>query len=487
MMQKIYPVILCGGSGTRLWPLSREQYPKQLLALVEESTLLQATLQRLNVDEAISQAIEIASPVVVTNEAHRFLVAEQLREIGVEGAQIILEPVGKNTAPALCLAALHIQQQDPAGLMLVMPADHVIQDQSAFMETIIKGLPYTSDNGLVTFGIVPSHAETGYGYIKEGKKLEDAAYTIESFVEKPDLVTAESYVASGEYVWNSGLFLFSAKTWLDSIQHFRRDIFDATNQSYDAKTSDLDFVRVDSVLFEVCPSESIDYAVMEHVTDKDNQSQFRGAVVALDAGWSDVGSWDSLWEISDKDEHGNVLKGEVYLDETTNSMVIAEGRVVSVIGLSDVVVVETADAIMVAEKGASQAVKRIVKQLADKGRPEIISHSKVFRPWGYYESIDNGERFQAKRIVVNPGARLSLQKHYHRAEHWIVVKGTAKVTKGEETLLLAENQSTYIPLGVLHRLENPGSIPLEIIEVQSGSYLGEDDIVRFDDEYGRGA
>jgi len=482
MIKKIYPVILCGGSGTRLWPLSREEYPKQLLALVGGSTLLQATIQRLHMS---GSDVEIATPIIVTNESHRFLVAEQLREIGIEHAQIILEPEGKNTAPALCLAALHIQQMDPEGLMLVMPADHVIQNQALFLEAIISGIEYTNDNSLVTFGIVPSHAETGYGYIKQGKALQKNIYTINSFVEKPDSKTAESYVASGDYVWNSGLFLFSAKTWLNAVKYFRLDIYESTTTAYKTKASDLDFIRVNSDLFKACPSESIDYAVMEHVTDDDDSTNFSGVVVALDAGWSDVGSWDSLWSISDKDANGNVLKGDVFLDETKNSMVIAEGRMVSVIGLTDIIVIETADAIMVAEKTASQAVKRIVKQLADKNRQEIISHSKVYRPWGHYESIDNGARFQVKRIVVNPNARLSLQKHHHRAEHWIVVTGTAKVTKGEEEFLLSENQSTYIPLGVMHRLENPGSIPLEIIEVQSGSYLGEDDIVRYDDEYGR--
>lgn len=485
MTKKIYPVVLCGGSGTRLWPLSREEYPKQLLALVDGSTLLQATIQRLHISDASGNNIKIASPIIVTNESHRFLVAEQLREIGIEDAQIILEPVGKNTAPALCLAALHIQQMDPDGLMLVMPADHVIQNQSLFLEAVVSGLEYTKDNSLVTFGIVPGHAETGYGYIKQGKELQPNIYRINSFVEKPDASTAETYIASGDYVWNSGLFLFSAKTWLNAINHFRSDIYESTKAAYESKTSDLDFIRVNSELFSACPSESIDYAVMEHVTDDDNSTNFSGAVVALDAGWSDVGSWDSLWSISDKDANGNVLKGDVFLDETKNSMVIAEGRMVSVIGLSDVIVIETADAIMVAEKTASQSVKRIVKQLADKNRQEIISHSKVYRPWGHYESIDNGARYQAKRIVVNPNARLSLQKHHHRAEHWIVVTGTAKVTKGEEEFLLSENQSTYIPLGITHRLENPGTIPLEIIEVQSGSYLGEDDIVRYDDEYGR--
>ncbi|HFE39466.1 MAG TPA: mannose-1-phosphate guanylyltransferase/mannose-6-phosphate isomerase, partial [Gammaproteobacteria bacterium] len=432
MTSRIYPVILCGGSGTRLWPLSREQYPKQLLALVDQDTLLQATIQRLKSSKSF-EGIEIASPVIVTNEAHRFLVAEQLREIGVEDAQILLEPCAKNTAPALTLAALHIKQQDPDGLMLVMPADHVIQNQALFLDTVISGLPFAEANGLVTFGIIPTHSETGYGYIKEGGQRQAGVYSIERFVEKPDAPTAERYVASGQYVWNSGIFLFGAKTWLNAIQSFRSDIFDAVVAAYTNRVSGVDFVRVNTDLFKQCPSESIDYAVMENVTEGEIKSAFEGVVVALDAGWSDVGSWDSLWDISEKDINGNVLKGDVFLDETTDSMVIADARMVSVIGLSDVIVVETADAIMVAEKNASQAVKRIVKQLADKQRSEIVSHRKVFRPWGHFESIDNGSRFQVKRIVVNSGARLSLQKHHHRAEHWVVVSGTAKVTRGEET------------------------------------------------------
>jgi len=485
MIIKLYPVILCGGSGTRLWPLSREQYPKQLLSLVDNSTLLQATIQRLDFSNIELTNLEIAPPVIITNEAHRFLVAEQLRKIGIENAKIILEPMGKNTAPALNLAAMYIQEQDPESLMLVMPADHIIQNQDVFLKAILTGIELTTNNGLVTFGIIPNFAETGYGYIKQGEKLSTDVFTIKSFVEKPDSDTAEQYIASGDYVWNSGLFLFGSKTWLDAINTFRPDIYDATKVAFDNKAIDMDFIRIYSETFGSCPSESIDYAVMEHVTDKESNGKFHGAVVSLDAGWSDVGSWDSLWGIAEKDLNGNVLKGDVFLEDTNNSMIISENRLVSVIGLSDVIVVETADAIMVAEKNASQAVKKIVKQLADKKRQEIITHSKVFRPWGHYESIDQGDRFQVKRIVVNSNARLSLQKHHHRAEHWIVVTGTAKVTKGEESFLLSENQSTYIPLGVVHRLENPGTIPLEIIEVQSGSYLGEDDIVRFDDEYGR--
>jgi len=482
-MTTLYPVILCGGSGTRLWPLSREQYPKQLLSLVDKDTLLQSTVNRLQGLEVSLENVTVAEPVIVTNESHRFLVAEQLREIGVKNPSIILEPCAKNTAPALNLAALHVTDHDSNALMLVMPADHVIADPNAFKEAIKLGLDAASDKGLVTFGIVPDHAETGYGYIKKTTKM-GLISEIEEFVEKPDTNTAQAYLESGDYVWNSGMFLFTANTWLNAIKYFKPDIANAVETAYLTKSEDMDFVRINADVFEKSPSDSIDYAVMEHVTSKAS-SDFRGYVVSLDAGWSDIGSWDSLWEISEKNDVGNVIKGDVFLEDTHNSMIIAEDRMVSVIGLSDIVVVETSDAIMITEKNTSQSVKKIVKQLADKNRDEIISHRKVMRPWGNYESIDHGERFQVKRIVVNPGARLSLQMHHHRAEHWIVVTGTAKVTRDEEVMLLSENESTYIPLGVKHRLENPGSIPLEIIEVQSGSYLGEDDIVRYQDEYGR--
>lgn len=482
-MITLYPVILCGGSGTRLWPLSREQYPKQLLSLVGEETLLQSTVKRLHGLESTLDGVAVADPVIVTNESHRFLVAEQLREIGVSQPRIILEPLAKNTAPALTLAALHVREKDANGMMLVMPADHVINNADAFKEAIKTGMANAINNGLVTFGIVPDHAETGYGYIKKTAGDEPVSEIVE-FVEKPDVQTAQQYLDNGNYVWNSGMFLFSAATWLNAINQFKKNIGTTVEQAYLSKTEDMDFIRIDADLFSKSPSDSIDYAVMENVTSSGG-SDFCGYVVPLDAGWSDIGSWDSLWDISEKTEAGNVIKGDVFLEDTKNSMVIAQNRMVSVIGLSGIVVVETADAIMIAEKEASQSVKKIVKQLADQNREEIISHRKVFRPWGNYESIDNGERYQVKRIVVNPGARLSLQMHHHRAEHWIVVTGTAKVTRGEEVALLSENESTYIPLGVKHRLENPGTIPLEIIEVQSGSYLGEDDIVRYQDEYGR--
>lgn len=483
MNHRVCPVILCGGSGTRLWPLSREQYPKQLLSLIGEDSLLQATLKRIY--ENVTNEFVVTSPIVVTNESHRFLVAEQLRQIGIGDAQIILEPAARNTAPALTLAAEHVMDQYADAIMLVMPADHVINDAPSFINCVQSGLELASQGKLMTFGVVPDKPETGYGYIKKGSSIAGHINNIQHFVEKPELSLAQQYVESGDYVWNSGMFLFSAKTWQLAIAHFCPEIFQCVKNAYEHKQQDMDFLRVDSKMFTRCPSESIDYAVMEHVTDHENNNEFSGAVVALNADWSDIGSWDSLWAISEKDNHGNVLKGDVYLEETRNSMVLANNRIVSVIGLSDVIVVETSDAVMVAEKSASQLVKKIVNQLANNQCHEVIHHRKVFRPWGSYESIDNGSRFQVKRIIVNPAARLSLQMHHHRAEHWIVVKGTARVTRGEESFLLSENESTYIPLGIKHRLENPGTIPLEIIEVQSGSYLGEDDIVRYQDEYGR--
>jgi len=485
MTKTIVPVILCGGSGTRLWPLSREQYPKQLLSLVNEHTLLQDTVKRLY-QHAEQFQLKLAPPVVVTNESHRFLVAEQLREINRPDAKILLEPCGKNTAPALCIAAAYIAEENSDAIMLVMPADHVIKNESAFIEAVVEGLSQLNNQCLGTFGIIPNKPETGFGYIKLGNKVTHQVSTISRFIEKPDLKTAEQFLASGEYVWNSGMFLFAAQTWLDAIEHFRNDIYSACIDSYKNKTVDMDFIRVDKESFASCPSESIDYAVMEHVADESGEtSGFTGTVVSLDAGWSDIGSWDSLWEISEKDDLGNVLKGDVYIEDTNDSMVFTDGRVVSVIGLNEIIVIDTPDAVMIADKKASQSVKKIVAQLVKDDRSEVVTHRRVFRPWGSYESIDNGDRFQVKRIVVNCGARLSLQMHHHRAEHWIVVRGTAQVTRGDEVFLLSENESTYIPLGVKHRLKNPGTIPLEIIEVQSGTYLGEDDIVRYHDEYGR--
>ena len=491
----IQPVILSGGSGTRLWPLSRELYPKQLLPLVSDNSMLQDTLLRLYKGSANSNSsnlddIEIKSPIVVSNNEHRFLVAEQLRQIGINSGNIILEPIGRNTAPALTLAALSC---DPDAILLVMPADHVILDTDTFVKACQIANNLAEDDKLVTFGIVPRHAETGYGYIKKGTPLPVDAiqemqqpFGIDQFVEKPDLNTATRYLQTGDYFWNSGMFMMKASVWLTQLQKFRPDILEACKQSYENGQKDLDFFRADVEAFEKCPSDSIDYAVMEKVTGAiGNSNETSAAVVPLDAGWSDVGAWSSLWEVGNQDGDGNVVKGDVKIHDATNSFVHAEHRFVAGVGIKDMVVVETADAVLVADKNRAQDVKKIVEWLKEQKRDERLVHRQVYRPWGSYEGVTAGYRFQVKRIVVKPGASLSLQMHHHRAEHWIVVKGTAKVTRGEEVFLISENQSTYIPLGEKHRLENPGTVPLEIIEVQSGSYLGEDDIVRFEDNYGR--
>ena len=488
MSLPIVPVILSGGSGTRLWPLSRKLFPKQFLPLVGERTMLQETLCRLR---GISCGERIP-PLVVCNEAHRFLVAEQLQQIEERDSDIILEPVGKNTAPALTLAALTLLQRQDA-VMLVLPADHTIRDIEAFQVATEYAITLANDDFLVAFGITPDRAETGYGYIRLGKSLvskEDenekpVPHSIEEFVEKPDLNTAKKYVTSGEYLWNSGMFVMKASRWLDAIRHCRPDIVESCEKSHEQGIRDHDFYRVDRETFSSCPSDSIDYAVMESITCQGVKSGFQTAVVPLTAGWSDVGAWSSLWEVRQQDGDRNVIKGDVFVQETSRSLLFSSGRLIAAVGLTDIMVVETADAVLVAHKSAAQDVKSIVEQLADEGRNEHVVHRRVHRPWGCYESIDNGERYQVKRITVNPGASLSSQMHHHRAEHWIVVKGTAKVTRGDEEYLVTENESTYIPLGTIHRLENPGTIPLEMIEVQSGSYLGEDDIVRFEDRYGR--
>jgi len=464
---KINPVILSGGSGTRLWPLSREQYPKQLLSLMGERTLLQQTVSRLDGME------HVANCLLVCNEEHRFLIAEQLRQLNKIPAEIILEPVGRNTAPALTLAALALQKTSPDdALMLVMPADHVIQDVGEFHSAIRAGALLAEKGRLVTFGIVPTAPETGYGYIKKGDGHEVAA-----FVEKPDAQTAGRYVKSGEYLWNSGMFMMSATAWLDELKRFHPAMLEACKTAYEQGGHDGDFYRVNAQAFGSCVSNSIDYAVMEE-TD-------RAAVVSLNAGWSDIGAWSSLWEASVRDEQGNVVQGDVYAHETRNALLISQHRFLAAVGLDNIIVVETPDAVLVVHKNHAQNVKEIVNRLKREKRSEYQTHRRVYRPWGYYEGIDAGQRFQVKRLMVKPGAALSLQMHHHRAEHWIVVKGTARVTKGEEVFMLTENQSTYIPLGTTHRLENPGNIPLEIVEVQSGSYLGEDDIVRFEDKYNR--
>lgn len=489
---QIKPVILSGGSGTRLWPMSREHYPKQLLPLVGEETMLQASVRRLEgLQQQVGQQFTVTAPLLVCNEEHRFLVAEQLRQIGVKPSAIILESVGKNTAPALTLAAIAVAaESDDDPLLLVMPADHVVQDQPQFQRAVARGAQLAAQGYLVTFGIIPQRPETGYGYIKIGAPVEhsgrDEGAFIERFVEKPDAITAASYCASGEYLWNSGIFLMKATLWLEALGQFNPAMVDACQSAYSGGRLDLDFYRINKEFFVTCPSDSIDYAVMERVTaERDGTFSGRGVVVPLDVGWSDVGAWAALWEVSDKDAQGNVIKGDVYAYETNNALLVSEHRLVTCVGLDDVIVIETPDAVMVAHQSRAQDVKQIVAHLKSQKRSEYLLHRKVSRPWGHYDSIDNGERFQVKRIVVNPGATLSMQMHHHRAEHWIVVRGTARVTRGDELFLLTENQSTYIPIGITHRLENPGTIPLELIEVQSGSYLGEDDIVRFDDNYGR--
>jgi mannose-1-phosphate guanylyltransferase / mannose-6-phosphate isomerase len=465
----ITPVILSGGMGTRLWPLSRELYPKQLLPLVGERTMLQETLHRLG-------GVDVTAPIVVCNEAHRFLVAEQLRHSGSKPQAILLEPVGRNTAPAIALAAL---KADPDALLLVLPADHVIRNIPAF-EAAIKLAAVSAQAGrMVTFGIVPTSPETGYGYIKKASvaSTDAAVYPIAQFVEKPTLERAQQFLKDGSYYWNSGMFLFKASSYLQELTQFAPDIAAAARAALAAAQLDLDFVRVDKAAFEACRSDSIDYAVMEKTAD--------AVVVPLDAGWSDVGSWSALQDALPADAQGNVMRGDVLVEDTSGCYLYSETRLVSAVGLRDHIVVETKDAVLVAPKDRVQDVKKLVARLKAEGRHEHSLHREVFRPWGSYDSIDNGDRFQVKRLSIKPGAQLSLQLHHHRAEHWIVVSGTAQITCGDKEFLLEENQSTYIPVGVKHRIENPGKIPLHIIEVQSGSYLGEDDIVRFEDRYGR--
>ncbi|HYP78847.1 MAG TPA: mannose-1-phosphate guanylyltransferase/mannose-6-phosphate isomerase [Steroidobacteraceae bacterium] len=462
------PVILSGGSGTRLWPLSRELYPKQLLPLVGERTMLQETALRL-------EGLGAAAPIVVCNDAHRFLVAEQLRQLGLAPQAIILEPAGRNTAPAIALAAL---QAKPDALLLVLPADHVIRDVPAFQAAIRVAEPAARAGKLVTFGIVPTAPETGYGYIKRSDKAEAAgSYPIEQFIEKPDALRAAGFLQAGGYYWNSGMFLLKASRYLEELEQHAPDIAQAARASLAAAKPDLDFVRADRAAFEACRADSIDYAVMEKTRD--------AVVVPLAAGWSDVGSWSALQDALPCDAQGNVSRGDVIAEDSSGCYFYSESRLVSAVGMKDHVIVETKDAVMVAPKNRVQDVKKLVARLKAEGRYEHSLHREVYRPWGSYDSIDNGERFQVKRLTIKPGAQLSLQLHHHRAEHWIVVSGTARITCGEKVFLLEENQSTYIPVGEKHRIENPGKIPLHIIEVQSGSYLGEDDIVRFEDRYGR--
>ena len=478
----IQPVVLSGGSGTRLWPLSREKYPKQLLPLIGEDSLLQATVRRM---EGI-QGVQLAAPMVVCNEEYRFVIAEQLRLMDKPGT-VVLEPLGRNTAPALTIAAQAASVNGADPVLLVMPADHVILDKAAFQDVVRRGASLAQNGAIVTFGITPDAPETGYGYIQTGEAFgADGAQRIARFVEKPDLQTAESYLAQGNYLWNSGLFMVRASVWLAALKVCRPDILAACDAAWEAGKSDGEFVRVGKEAFSVCPSDSIDYAVMERIARPDAAAGLpAGVVIPLSAGWSDVGAWEALWKALPKDAQGNVAQGDVLLQDSTNTLALSDGRLIACVGVNDLVIVETADAVLVAHKDKTQDVKKIVDRLKAAGRAEGQMHRKVFRPWGSYDSVDNGERFQVKRIVVKPGAALSLQMHHHRAEHWIVVNGTARVTKGDEVFLVSENESTYIPLGTTHRLENPGRVPLEMIEVQSGSYLGEDDIVRFEDVYGR--
>ncbi|CAM8664014.1 {ManC} Mannose-1-phosphate guanylyltransferase [Comamonadaceae bacterium] len=480
----IQPVVLSGGSGTRLWPLSREKYPKQLLPLIGEDSLLQATVRRV---EGIA-GVELAAPMVVCNEEYRFVIAEQMRLMGKPGT-VVLEPLGRNTAPALTIAAHAAIKNGADPVLLVMPADHVIMDGAAFRVAVVKGAQLAQAGAVVTFGITPDAPETGYGYIQSGAAFgEDGAKQIARFVEKPDLQTAQAYLDEGTYSWNSGLFMMKASVWLAAMERCRPDIAQACATAWSEGRADGEFVRVGKEAFSACPSDSIDYAVMERLAGQGGavlEGLPTGVVIPLSAGWSDVGAWEALWNVLPKDDAGNVAQGDVLMQDSRNTLALSEGRLIACVGVDDLIVVETADAILVAHKNKTQDVKKIVDRLKQAGRSEGQAHRKVFRPWGWYDSIDHGERFQVKRIVVKPGAALSLQMHHHRAEHWIVVSGTAKVTVGDKTLLLSENESTYIPLGTTHRLENPGKLALEMIEVQSGSYLGEDDIVRFEDVYGR--
>ena len=465
------PIILSGGSGTRLWPASRKNHPKQFLALTNDHSLLQNTVLRLQNMEALD------APLIICNETHRFMVAEQLHELDVKPNSIYLEPVGKNTAPAIAIAAFHAQKQDKNAIIAVFPSDHIIENKEALQQSLVIAEQQAQQNALVTFGIVPTWVETGYGYIQRGRIINEDCWRIARFAEKPNAVEAKHYFQSGEYYWNSGMFMFRADVYLNTLKRWQPTMFNACSRVFAKRQCDLDFIRFPKDLFDQIPANSIDYAVMEK-TDA-------GVVVPLDAGWSDIGSWSALWAIRKKDEHNNVFKGNVISEQSQNCLVESDGRLVSLLGVNNLIIVDTKDAVLIASKESVQDVKKIVGKIKQQGRSEADIHREVYRPWGKYDSVDVGLRYQVKRITVKPGEILSLQKHYHRSEHWIVVSGTAEVTCDDRVFLLTENQSTYIPLGSTHRLVNPGKLPLELIEVQSGSYLGEDDIVRFDDIYGR--
>jgi len=480
-MDPIIPVILAGGSGTRLWPLSRDLFPKQLIGLTSDQTMLQNTVHRLSGLENLN------NPIVICNEQNRFMTAEQLRAIDVSPEAIILEPMGRNTAPAVAVAVLKALSVHPDAVLVVLPADHYIAHTNKFHECLEAGIPYALEDFLVTFGIIPATPETGYGYIKKGAPLENrtgsgnvpalAAFAIERFVEKPTLKVAKEYVASGDYCWNSGMFMFKAATVLNELKRYVPDMVAACEKAMETGREDLDFFRLNPDAFAACPSDSIDYAVMEK-TD-------RGAMIPMDAGWNDLGSWEALWQVGGKDSHDNVIKGDVLIHDVKNSYLHSTGRLISAVGLEDHIVVETADAILISPRNRVQDVKRLVNHLKEHDRIESKAHRKMYRPWGASESIHSSDRFEVKRLTVKSGARISLQKHFNRAEHWIVVKGTALVARGDTEFLLKEDESTYIPAGTIHRLENPGRIDLELIEIRTGSYLGENDIERFDDDYGR--
>jgi len=469
----IHPVILSGGSGTRLWPMSRTLYPKQLLSLLGQDSLLQQTVRR------VAGQQDFASPLLVANEEHRFIIAEQLREIAVVPRALLLEPFGRNTAPAACIAALALTEADPDPLMLVMPSDHTIGNATAFAGAVERAVVAARAGALVSFGIAPERAEAGYGYIRRGGELEGAegVFAVAEFVEKPGPEQAQAYVASGEHSWNSGIFLFPARIYLDELERLRPDMVAACRQALAAAQRDSDFIRLGREAFSDCDSDSIDYAVMEHTR--------RAAVVPVSMEWSDVGSWDALWEMGAKDPHGNSIEGNVIAEESRNCYLRSEAGLVAAIGIEDLVVVATADAVMVAPRNRTQDVKKLVARLIKDRRDEADALPTVHRPWGTFTSLHNGHRVQVKHIMVKPGGKLSLQMHHHRAEHWVVVQGTARIRRGDQEMMLSEDQSTYIPIGTAHRLENPGKIPLHLIEVQSGSYLGEDDIIRLEDSYGR--